>query len=86
MARARLPRDIGGRSLAKRLEKLGYVIDRQRGSHIRLHSEACAGHKLTIPDHQPIKTGTLAAILRDVSQHCGLALSEVHSRLFGKKR
>lgn len=58
---AKLPRAISGRQLARRLERLGYAIDRQRGSHIRLQSEACGGHKLTIPDHDPIKIGTLAS-------------------------
>jgi predicted RNA binding protein YcfA (HicA-like mRNA interferase family) len=82
----KLPRDIGGWLLAKRLERLGYVVERQRSSHIRLHSEACGGHKLTIPDHQPIKPGTLAAILRDVARHCGLQREEVHGILFGGKR
>lgn len=32
----KLPRDLSGEVLAKALEKLGYIIDRQTGSHIRL--------------------------------------------------
>ncbi len=32
----RLPRDLGGQELAHRLEKFGYHITRQTGSHLRL--------------------------------------------------
>lgn len=32
----KLPRDLSGEALAKALSKLGYVVDRQTGSPIRL--------------------------------------------------
>ncbi len=32
----KLPRDLSGSELTKALSKLGYVIDHQTGSHIRL--------------------------------------------------
>ena len=32
----RLPRDISGSELAKRLSRLGYAVTRQTGSHLRL--------------------------------------------------
>jgi predicted RNA binding protein YcfA (HicA-like mRNA interferase family) len=32
----KLPRDINGQELAKKLVKLGYQMTRQAGSHIRL--------------------------------------------------
>lgn len=32
----KLPRDISGRDQAKRLQKMGFSVDRQVGSHIRL--------------------------------------------------
>ena len=34
----KLPRDLGGRELAKKLERYGYRITRQVGSHLRLAS------------------------------------------------
>ena len=34
----KLPRDVDGRALARRLVGYGYVISRQTGSHIRLSS------------------------------------------------
>ena len=45
------------------LQKLGYRVVRQRGSHIRLHG---AGLKsLTVPRHTVIGRGLLRKILRD---------------------
>ena len=32
----KLPRDLSGDELAKALARLGYIVDRQTGSHIRL--------------------------------------------------
>jgi predicted RNA binding protein YcfA (HicA-like mRNA interferase family) len=78
----RLPRDWDGRELARALAKLGYRIVRQTGSHIRL---TCAGpteHHITIPDHHPLKPGTLAAILRSIAEHHQLSRDELVERLF----
>ena len=77
----RLPRDMDGRELAKRLERLGYSIVRQTGSHIRLTCTQPNEHHITIPDHRPLKPGTLAAILRAVADHCGLSRDELVRRL-----
>ncbi|MDQ3284094.1 MAG: type II toxin-antitoxin system HicA family toxin [Acidobacteriota bacterium] len=47
-------------------QRAGWVVVRQRGSHIRLHRQSPAGvKKLTIPAHKPIKRTTLAKILAD---------------------
>ena len=35
----RLPRDVSGEELARSLERLGYIVTRQTGSHIRLTRE-----------------------------------------------
>ena len=35
----KLPRDLSGEELTKALGKLGYVIDHQTGSHIRLTTQ-----------------------------------------------
>ena len=32
----RLPRDVSGSDLAKRLETFGYAVTRQKGSHLRI--------------------------------------------------
>lgn len=78
----RLPRDVSGRSLAQALERLGYAVSRQVGSHIRLTRSAEPEHHVTIPDHSPIKVGTLSRILRDVATHAGLTRTELLERLF----
>lgn len=78
----KLPRDLSGEVLAKALGKLGYVVDRQTGSHIRLTTQARSEHHITIPNHSPIKVGTLGAILRDVEDHFELTRDELLKRLF----
>lgn len=57
------PRNLSGSELTKNLEKLGYVVVRQKGSHVRLTTLQNGEHHLTIPAHNPIKVGTLAEIL-----------------------
>ena len=47
------------------LERDGWVVIRQRGSHIRLEKElASEVLKLTVPAHRPVKRSTLARILK----------------------
>ena len=66
----KLPRDLSGKELAALLEQYGYVITRQTGSHIRLTSSAAdKEHHITIPNHAPLKIGTLNAIIRDITGH-----------------
>ncbi|NLT71545.1 MAG: type II toxin-antitoxin system HicA family toxin [Verrucomicrobiaceae bacterium] len=60
----KLPRDVDGTGLAKDLRKLGYEITRQKGSHIRVTTQAGGEHHEVIPAHRPIKPGTLASILK----------------------
>jgi predicted RNA binding protein YcfA (HicA-like mRNA interferase family) len=78
----KLPRDLAGQELAKALENLGYVIDRQTGSHIRATTEENGEHHVTIPNHSPIKVGTLNAILKDVANHFEIDRDELLRRLF----
>jgi predicted RNA binding protein YcfA (HicA-like mRNA interferase family) len=63
----KLPRDVSGERLAAALGKLGYQVTRQTGSHMRLTTNDPAEHHLTIPNHDALRVGTLAAILRDVA-------------------
>ena len=78
----KLPRDLSGESLAKALEKLGYSVDRQTGSHIRLTTQENGEHHITIPNHSPIKIGTLSAILRDIENHFDVTREELLNQLF----
>ena len=78
----RLPRDLSGRQLAGRLSKLGYAVTRQTGSHMRLTTRRGGEHHLTIPDHDPLRPGTLGAVLRDVGAHANLSRDELLRLLF----
>ena len=73
----KIPRDLSGYDLAKSLRALGYERVRQDGSHIRLTTERGGQHHVTIPNHNPIKVGTLAAILKAVALHHKLAVEEL---------
>jgi predicted RNA binding protein YcfA (HicA-like mRNA interferase family) len=77
-----LPRDIDASKLIKALRKLGYETTRQTGSHIRLTTQQNGQHHLTIPNHDPLRIGTLNAILTEVAQHLGISKQEVVERLF----
>jgi predicted RNA binding protein YcfA (HicA-like mRNA interferase family) len=64
----KIPRDVSARQLIKILSKYGYAETRQVGSHIRLTvSKESNSYNITIPNHNPIKIGTLNHILNDVS-------------------
>jgi predicted RNA binding protein YcfA (HicA-like mRNA interferase family) len=78
----KLPRDLSGSELAQALRKLGYMIDHQTGSYIRLTTQENGEHHITIPNHSPIKVGTLSAILRDVENHFNLTREECINLLF----
>lgn len=68
----KLPRDIDGDDLARRLSTYGYAITRQSGSHLRLTSTSKGKeHHITIPQHTPLKVGTLNSILQEVAMYVG---------------
>ena len=50
---------------------------------MRLTTEQPTQHHITIPSHDPLKVGTLAAILGDVAQHLKISRDELLGRLFG---
>ena len=77
----KLPRDIKGNDLVRMLAKVGYVITRQSGSHIRLTTEIDGEHHVTIPNHNPIKLGTLSAILNSVAEHFGISREQLMQRI-----
>jgi predicted RNA binding protein YcfA (HicA-like mRNA interferase family) len=47
--------------VVRALERLGFAVARQRGSHIMLRrgSSGCV-----VPNHRELKTGTLAGVLK----------------------
>ena len=57
--------NMGYEKVIKALQKDGWVVVRQKGSHIRLQKRLQEEVlKLTIPAHRPIKRSTLAHILK----------------------
>ncbi|RLA07824.1 MAG: hypothetical protein DRQ51_04665 [Gammaproteobacteria bacterium] len=51
--------------IIKVLKKDGWVVVRQRGSHIRLHKRTPSQMlKITVPAHKPIKRSTLSHVLK----------------------
>jgi predicted RNA binding protein YcfA (HicA-like mRNA interferase family) len=74
----RLPRDVSGERLVTALRSHGYELSRQTGSHLRLTSSVRGSdHHITIPRHDALKVGTLAAILADVTAYLGLSRDEL---------
>ncbi|MEL4897030.1 type II toxin-antitoxin system HicA family toxin [Crocosphaera sp. Alani8] len=80
----KLPRDLSGQDLVRTLKKLGYEVTHQTGSHIRLTTQKQGEHHITIPAHNPLKVGTLKAILRDIGNHFQLNRDELLNQLFRK--
>ncbi len=78
----KLPRDIDSSNLINALNQFGYEPTRQTGSHIRLTTHQNGQHHLTIPNHDPLKIGTLNAILSEVAQHAGVSKQELVEKLF----
>jgi predicted RNA binding protein YcfA (HicA-like mRNA interferase family) len=78
----KLPRDISGETLTKALAKLGYEQTRQTGSHIRLTTQQNGEHHITVPAHNPLKIGTLNAILQAIAQHFELTRDALLKILF----
>ena len=63
----RLPRGVSAERLIRVLERLGYGVIRQKGSHVRLRHDGPPAHTITVPLHNPLKTGTLGGILSEVA-------------------
>jgi predicted RNA binding protein YcfA (HicA-like mRNA interferase family) len=69
----KLPR-ISGPDIVRTLQRLGFAVARQRGSHVvmRRGSSGCV-----VPNHREVKVGTLAGVLRQA----GVAAEEFISAL-----
>ena len=78
----KVPRDISGERLAKHLcRRWEYTRVTQVGNHIMLRTEIPTGARQVIPAHNPIKVGTLSAILSQVAQHKGVTREDILSDL-----
>jgi predicted RNA binding protein YcfA (HicA-like mRNA interferase family) len=67
---SRLPQ-ISGRECVSALEKAGFYVARQRGSHILMKRDDPAA-RVSVPNHRTLKTGMLRGIIKDA----GLTVDE----------
>ena len=51
---------VSGKKVIKSLNKLGFVVVRQRGSHVFMQK---GEQSVTVPLHNPVKKSTLKSIL-----------------------
>lgn len=81
---ARIPRDLTAEDLIKLLIKhFDYKVTRQIGSHIRLRTNYCGhDHQITIPNHAPIKIGTLNSILNEIAVYLGISKVNLVDKIF----
>ena len=78
----KVPRDVNADKLIKFLEKYGYVIINQTGSHIKLSKKTDEGeHIITVPNHKPIKIGTLQSIVKDICNFNNLDIKNFYRQL-----
>lgn len=79
----KIPRGCGGAELVAALHKFGYSVVRQTGSHIRLTNTSRGfEHNITVPDHSPLKIGTLNSILSDVASYLQMDKQALMQQLF----
>lgn len=78
----KIPRDLSGRELVVTLIRdFGYARVHQEGSHIILETSSPSRHRMSVPDHHPLRIGTLNAILRAVAAHKGIRREDILDRL-----
>jgi predicted RNA binding protein YcfA (HicA-like mRNA interferase family) len=80
----RIPRDISGLELINKLKPFGYLVTRQTGSHIRITTEKNGLHHTTIPNHNPIRIGTISSVLLEIARHFNISKDELLKELFEK--
>ncbi len=69
----KIPRDLSGREVVKALcRHWGYRQVHQEGSHIILQTDTPSHQRIPVPDHNPVRVGTLNSILRLVATHKGV--------------
>lgn len=69
----KVPRDLSGAQLIKVLcRDWGYRQVHQEGSHVILQTETPGHQRLSVPNHNPLRVGTLNAVVRAVAAHKGV--------------
>jgi len=78
----KVPRNISGAHLADALcRRWNYTKVHQVGSHIILETSDPTHQRIAVPDHDPLRIGTLCNILRAVTSHKGVTRDEIIASL-----
>ena len=73
----KLPRGVSADRLIRALERLGYTVIRQKGSHARPFHEDSPAHSITVPLHNPMKIGTFHGILAEVALSQNISIQSI---------
>ena len=60
----KLPTDLSGKEVRAALERAGFILRRQTGSHMVLRRDHPYA-RTVIPDHKQLRSGTLRRIIAD---------------------
>ena len=71
--------------LARALRAFGYSVTGRRAAMLRLTTLEHGQHHLTIPRHDPLKSGTLSAILAEVASHFDLVRDDPLKQLVPRR-
>ena len=77
----KIPRDVSASQLIQALSHLEYTVTQQRGSHIRVTTMQDGEHHEVIPNHNPIKVGTLHNILKSIARDHHMTIDELIKKL-----
>lgn len=73
---------VSGAKVIRLLESLGYIVLRQKGSHVGLRKVTPVGeHNITVPRHKVLAKGTLNDIITKVSLWNNISKEELLKRL-----
>jgi predicted RNA binding protein YcfA (HicA-like mRNA interferase family) len=74
----KLPRALSGTQLIQwHCKDFDYRRVNQEGSHVILETSDPRQHRISIPDHAPLRIGTLNAILRAIARAKGLEKEDI---------
>jgi len=62
----KLPRGLSGDEVVRALQRVGFYVKRQKGSHVVLRRDQPFA-QVVVPAHRRLDTGTLASILDGAS-------------------
>ena len=77
----KLPPGAGHERVVRLIERLGYRLVRQTGSHMQFVHSGPPEHHLSVPRHRVVRIGTLHSILSDVADHLKMDMDDLIRQL-----